>query len=592
MWRNFSAASLLMLAALLFAAGCPAKRSEEPASPTTDSPAIEPAPPGEAELPPSEPTPPAENQTAAEPAAEPAMEPATEPAAEPIGEPADETPTPEPAASPEEEEETEPAGTGYNAQPNRKQFAVEAPIFENWPQPQAAILISGEQYGFMEPCGCAGLENQKGGLKRRHTLIESLQAQGWPVVPVDLGGQVRRFGRQAEIKFGRTADALVTLGYQAVGFGPQELRLPAEHLLSVAANLAEGRRNAKPFVSANVGILDFDLGYVERFRVVEAGGRKIGITSILGPQYRAMINNDDILYLEPEKALAEIIGPMSAQADFLVLLSHASPEQSQALAKKFPQFNVVVTAGGAEEPPRETATVPGTETQLVEVGHKGMYVAVLGLYDDAQQPIRYQRVPLDARFEDSNEMQAMLVSYQKELETLGLAGLDVKPQAHPSGNQFIGSHACADCHSTAHEIWSNSPHAHATQTLVDLKPARHFDPECLSCHVTGWDPQNYYPYFGGYTDLDHTELLRDNGCENCHGPGSAHVAAELGEIDVSDKQRNEFREQMRLRLVEGEAEGKVIGKATSKCLECHDLDNSPDFDFKTYWPHIEHRGLD
>jgi hypothetical protein len=25
-----------------------------------------------------------------------------------------------------------------------------------------------------------------------------------------------------------------------------------------------------------------------------------------------------------------------------------------------------------------------------------------------------------------------------------------------------------------------------------------------------------------------------------------------------------------------------------QCATCHDLDNSPDFDFKTYWPDVEH----
>jgi hypothetical protein len=26
----------------------------------------------------------------------------------------------------------------------------------------------------------------------------------------------------------------------------------------------------------------------------------------------------------------------------------------------------------------------------------------------------------------------------------------------------------------------------------------------------------------------------------------------------------------------------------NNCLECHDLDNSPQFDFDTYWPPVEH----
>ena len=29
-------------------------------------------------------------------------------------------------------------------------------------------------------------------------------------------------------------------------------------------------------------------------------------------------------------------------------------------------------------------------------------------------------------------------------------------------------------------------------------------------------------------------------------------------------------------------------KAVNNCLECHDLDNSPQFDFDTYWPQVEH----
>ena len=33
-------------------------------------------------------------------------------------------------------------------------------------------------------------------------------------------------------------------------------------------------------------------------------------------------------------------------------------------------------------------------------------------------------------------------------------------------------------------------------------------------------------------------------------------------------------------------EGKQ--KAVNICLECHDLDNSPQFDFDTYWPQVEH----
>src|SRR5688572_7206502 len=43
-------------------------------------------------------------------------------------------------------------------------------IFVDWPKPDVLLVFSGEQDGYLEPCGCAGLENQKGGLQRRFTF--------------------------------------------------------------------------------------------------------------------------------------------------------------------------------------------------------------------------------------------------------------------------------------------------------------------------------------------------------------------------------------------------------------------------------------
>jgi hypothetical protein len=97
--------------------------------------------------------------------------------------------------------------------------------------------------------------------------------------------------------------------------------------------------------------------------------------------------------------------------------------------------------------------------------------------------------------------------------------------------------------------------------------------------VTGWEPQEYYPFASGYQDLESTPHLTGNGCENCHGGGAAHVAAENGDVDVDEAEVERLREQMRV----SRAEAKQ-----NVCVRCHDLDNSPDFDFETYWPQVEH----
>jgi len=446
--------------------------------------------------------------------------------------------------------------------------------------------------GYLEPCGCAGLENQKGGLKRRHTLIRQLKDQGWPLVSFDMGGQVRRLGPQAEIKYHYALKSLVELGYSAVGLGARELQMDANYLTYVLSNYEE---STNPVVSANVSIIDPGLGLTSPYRVFDSGGKKIGVTSVLGKRHQADLKNaTDIVWTEPAKALKDIMPALAQEnCDVLVLLVHADPDEAKELSKQFPQFQLVASTGGAEEPPLDLRKIEGSEAQFVQVGHKGMYVVVVGIYDDPGHPFRYQRVPLDHRFADSDAMQTMLTAYQDELKNMGLDGLGLMDMKHPA-DSFVGSEACADCHTEATAAFEQTSHAHATQTLVELEPPRHFDPECLSCHVTGWEPQEFFPYTSGYLGLQKTPHLTGNGCENCHGPGAAHVAAENGEEKLSKKEIESLRAAMRLTIGENEGnkDGQDLGKAVLNCLKCHDLDNSPEFDFQEYWPQVAHPGKD
>jgi hypothetical protein len=462
------------------------------------------------------------------------------------------------------------------------------PLFAGWPEPKFVLFVTGQQQGYIEPCGCTGLENQKGGLARRDSLLRELrEKRGWTVVPVDVGSQAKRFGRQPEIKFQRTADALRAMGYRAVTLGKDDLRLTAGEL--TAATNPDDKPSI--FVSANVAILARELQ--PTYTVVEAGGKKIGITGVLGDSFEQKLAGDELIHEPAGPALERVAAELKSQdCDFYVLLAHATLDESRALAAANPIFDLVITAGGVGEPTLELERLPGGKTQMAQVGTKGMYVGVIGVFDDEETPLRYERVPLDKRFPDSPAMLQLLADYQKQLESMGLDELGLKPQAHPTGRKFVGSAACADCHTKAFAVWEKTPHAHATDSLVNpperVNISRHFDPECLSCHVTGWEPQKIYPFESGYLSLQKTPLLQHNGCENCHGPGSAHVAAETGMDAVTDEEQRARRDAMKLPLAGGVAE--------RKCMECHDIDNSPDFHvkgaFEKYWKEVEHKGKD
>jgi hypothetical protein len=454
-------------------------------------------------------------------------------------------------------------------------------IFTDWATPQAVIVVTGELDGYIEPCGCTGKENQKGGLSRRQNFLRAISASGWPLVTVDVGNQVKRFGRQTEAKFQSIVDGLRAMHYSAVGFGPGDLRLPAEELVAAVAAVGD---QPTPFVSANVGLLGLDAGITPTFRVVEAGGLKIGITSVIGDKEVERIKNADVELAPAAAALAKVAPELAkAGCDHQVLLSWAGPEETKTLAAKYPQFDVVVTAGGADEPPLELPSLPGG-AKFVELGHKGMFAVVIGFFADKAKPVRGQRVPLDARWGEAKDMIDLLATYQQKLETLGLDGLGLVPIRHPSGRRFAGSEACAECHQHAYDIWKDTPHAHALTTLEEQKPRRDGDPECLSCHVVGWAPQRFEPFEGGFTGMATTPHLAHQGCENCHGPAAAHTAVERGDVKASAAEQERLRQELVLTLAT--PEGKQ--KAVNNCLECHDLDNSPQFDFDDYWPQVEH----
>ena len=72
-------------------------------------------------------------------------------------------------------------------------------------------------------------------------------------------------------------------------------------------------------------------------------------------------------------------------------------------------------------------------------------------------------------------------------------------------------------------------------------------------------------------------------------PRTARSRPASGELE-------ELRAALRLKIVdnEGNKDGQVFkeGSVVDMCMQCHDLDNSPDFDFQTYWPKVKHDGKD
>ncbi|MEN8134766.1 MAG: UshA-like (seleno)protein [Thermodesulfobacteriota bacterium] len=79
---------------------------------------------------------------------------------------------------------------------------------------------------------------------------------------------------------------------------------------------------------------------------------------------------------------------------------------------------------------------------------------------------------------------------------------------------FTGWRTCRKCHSDQVKNWQKTRHASSFLTLI--KKNQQFNPDCLSCHVTGVDTNDPSAAIGMPSDL---QIV---GCETCHGPGTLH----------------------------------------------------------------------
>jgi len=119
---------------------------------------------------------------------------------------------------------------------------------------------------------------------------------------------------------------------------------------------------------------------------------------------------------------------------------------------------------------------------------------------------------------------------------------------------FVSSSACSQCHTTQYLKWANGPHAHAADSL--LQRGVEFEATCLDCHASGPTPAIA-------SNKNIMAKLQSVHCEQCHGPGSKHIANP------------------------GKGYGR-IPDMQSACLQCHSAETSPGFDLKAGWERIRH----
>jgi hypothetical protein len=501
---------------------------------------------------------------------------------------------------------------------------VQLGLFKGWGKPDVAILLSGQQHGYLQPCGCS--EPQYGGLTRRYNLMQLLSGRGWPLVAVDLGdlpaakvenNKVQLInGPQTLLKYRYSLMALKEMNYAAVSFGQLEMSVPFFDAMCetcnhptpkiICANLIRTGEGAifmpgpkQPF---QAGVFDSEL--------VKAGpkGPAVAVIAIAGKELEGKVNDPQVKFdpNTPAVLTKQLIQAKKNGAELFVVLYQGSvgmakicaAECAKARAKnpELPQVDVILCLGTDPLPPGLPEMVGNTA--VINVGHKGQHVGVVGAYrtGNPQQPFKlsYQLVRLDPELatprgkEKGHKLMELMEQYAQEVKdgnylaqykqvehTVQVAIRDLGNKMKKMWEaEYAGSDACKNCHPHAYKVWQNSKHGkEAYKTLVTAKhPSnRQFDGECIVCHTTG------FGYKTGFENEQKTAFLKDVGCESCHGPCSVHVDSPNNK-DIH-KIINEFKYVP--------APRKTTQMDTF-CQKCHDLDNDHNWNLQQRWKEVIH----
>ena len=348
------------------------------------------------------------------------------------------------------------------------------------------------------------------------------------------------------------------MGYAATTVGLNDLWMGREYLVTILSE------TGIKMVSANV--YDESTGelLVEPYVIADRAGMKFGITGVLDPSQnirtRKGVESPGVTITPSAEALEALLPELRSKSDFVVVLAHMSLKRSKELAEAVPGIDFIVVGNQAQkgaEPFEAGGAV------FLQSGTRGQAIADYRLrFDEDGQYAGYEgrAVTLDDKIPADAAMALKLKEHKQAVEALNkqrAAERAAERQERRRQNTdyveaCVGVEAsCARCHTEQYEHWKETPHAEAFTTLQESFEST--DPACLRCHSTC---QLNLKQDGS---VPVPELLRGVQCESCHGVGTEHAR-----------------------------DGSYGAIKVETCLNCHDDENSPDFDLATYLPKVTH----
>lgn len=461
------------------------------------------------------------------------------------------------------------------------------------------IFSSGHTLGYLENCGCS--KGQTGGVQRRARIIEVQREEISKPLPsdkgmaaasilIDTGDFSDPFEEEKRILSGCVVQMMGVLKYDCVGIGAKELGFKQEDLLKLlskaelpyaAANLTFTTPKGDVDKSAELAAL------VKPYRIVTTGGRyRVGVIHIIDPNQFSIgiTKREGYDVTDATVAVNDVLAKHKSEAQLWLVTASAMSRHTMDLNGLGGLQDVMLVFGFRSDNPLEPEDSDHVVfPKFIERNmDKGKDITITKIFfprkKDEAPTIDSIKTRVDDSYQTPESVMGILEDCKKQIEEYQLAN-DQEVLAHNDstmvkalGPRYMGWQSCQMCHSDIVDQLSTAKH---TQAYESLKKDSKELTTCMKCHSVG------YMRPGGWNSIEERKFAaadwdrRDVQCENCHGPGEYHIMLKSGQtVDKLQK--------------DGRNEHGLLPVTQQTCKTCHDGENDPHFDFKTYWPKIQH----
>lgn len=369
-----------------------------------------------------------------------------------------------------------------------------------------------------------------GGIRRRDYII-SAAAKNGKVVVLSVGNGLAGFGRQAEIKAETLAETYAGYPEAVVNLSSQDASLGRGVVLAMKS-LSKNRL----VTSSNTDNPSVDLppeASIGPFRVSGVETNASRLRQLLGGQTNA------------STAASRSLVENSSDGEIPVMLVSGSKSDATRLAQAEPSIKLIAYTDDGTPP---SSPVMIGSTALVSPGSRGKELVRLTFRGTVLTG--YEVIDLNPTVPNGEHGSKLFKNYLNRVDRENL--VDKTPRL--AGQPVLGNSKCISCHQAEGKKWRQTAHAHALDTLDKVGQGR--DPECVSCHTVRFDWKT------GFQSRQKTPQMAFVGCESCHSGGGKHS---------SDPTRY-----------------KMPRLGQKVCVTCHTPDQSPKYNFLTYWPQIKH----